>query len=96
MFGSYRTLRRYRIKERVPKGTRNYPAHSTASSFSLHALPTNPCLPGPSSAYNILTPLPPPLEGVNADDLPSYEEMFVETLPNTTDPELYAPKDLLS
>lgn len=58
-----------------------YPAHSTAYAYP---------------AYNNLTPLPPPPEGGNTDDLPSYEEMIVEALSSTTDPEGYAPKDLFT
>ena len=57
-----------------------YPAHNTAYAYP---------------AYN-LTPLPPPPEGGNTDDLPSYEEMIVEALSSTTDPEGYAPKDLFT
>ncbi|KAF8810106.1 hypothetical protein BYT27DRAFT_7232045 [Phlegmacium glaucopus] len=80
-----------------------YPAHGTAYAYPHSAytpypmqngyhLHVPPAYPAPSSAYNNL----PQPEGVNADDLPSYEEMIVEALSSTTDPEGYAPKDLFT
>ena len=84
-----------------------YPAHGTAYAYphppyTPYSPMQNgyhphipPAYPTPSS-YNNLMPLPPPSEGVNADDLPSYEEMIVEALSSTTDPEGYAPKDLFT
>jgi len=85
-----------------------YPAHSTAYAYPHSAYTpyppiqngyhphVPPAYPVPSPAYNSLTPLPPPPDGVNMDDLPSYEEMIVEALSSTTDPEGYAPKDLFT
>jgi hypothetical protein len=85
-----------------------YPTHSTAYAYphsayapyapiqsGYHHPHVLPAYPTPST-YNNLMPLPPPPEGVNADDLPSYEEMIVEALSSTTDPEGYAPKDLFT
>ena len=85
-----------------------YPAHSTAYAYPHPAYTpyppiqngyphphVRPAYPSPSG-YNNLTPLPPPPEGVSTDDLPSYEEMIVEALSSTTDPEGYAPKDLFT
>ena len=86
-----------------------YPMHSAAYAYphsaytpyppiqnGYHHPHVPPAYPGPSSAFNNLTPLPPPPEGVNTDDLPSYEEMIAEALTSTTDPEGYAPKDLFT
>ena len=84
-----------------------YPAHSAAFAYPHSAYTpyppmqngyhphVPPAYPAPS-VYNHLMPLPPPPEGANADDLPSYEEMIVEALSSTTDPEGYAPKDLFT
>ena len=83
-----------------------YPAHSTTYPYPHSAyMPyppiqngyphVPPAYPAPS-VYNSLMPLPPPPESANADDLPSYEEMIVEALSSTTDPEGYAPKDLFT
>ena len=85
-----------------------YPAHSTAYVYphsaytpyppiqnGFHQPHVPPSYPAPS-AYNSLTPLPPPPAGANTDGLPSYEEMIVEALSSTTDPEGYAPKDLFT
>ena len=85
-----------------------YPAHSTAYAYPHPAYTpyppiqngyphphVRPAYPSPSG-YNNLTSLPPPPEGVSTDDLPSYEEMIVEALSSTTDPEGYAPKDLFT
>ncbi|KAJ3504182.1 hypothetical protein NLJ89_g8075 [Agrocybe chaxingu] len=43
-----------------------------------------------------MVPLPPPKDGVSADDLPSYEEMLVEALTDCTEPDGLAPKDLFA
>ena len=85
-----------------------YPTQSTAyayphSAYTLYPPIQNgyphphapPAYPAPS-VYNNLMALPPPPEGVNVDDLPSYEEMIAEALSSTTDPEGYAPKDLFT
>ena len=85
-----------------------YPTHSTPYAYphsayapyppiqsGYHHPHVLPAYPAPST-FNNLMPLPPPPEGVNADDLPSYEEMIVEALSSTTDPEGYAPKDLFT
>lgn len=81
-----------------------YPTHGTAYAYPYTPYPpmqngyhphVPPAYPAPSPAYNMMS-LPPPPEGVNADDLPSYEEMIVEALSSTTDPEGYAPKDLFT
>ncbi|CAA7265380.1 unnamed protein product [Cyclocybe aegerita] len=49
-----------------------------------------------TSMYNNMVPLPPPQDGVSADDLPSYEEMLVEALTDCTEPDGLAPKDLFA
>ena len=68
-----------------------YPAHSAAYAYPHPAYTAYPPIQN-----GHLTPLPPPPEGVNTDDLPSYEEMIAEALSSTTDPEGYAPKDLFT
>ena len=85
-----------------PTQTTAYPyPHSTYTPYppiqnGYHQPHVPTTYPAPSSVYNSLMPLPPPSEGANVDDLPSYEEMIVEALSNTTDPEGYAPKDLFT
>ena len=78
----------------------NFPHQPYGFSPSM-AYPHNPYYPAHNAAYvyphTPYPPLPPPPpEGVNTDDLPSYEEMIVEALSSTTDPEGYAPKDLFT
>ncbi|KAF8162874.1 hypothetical protein B0H34DRAFT_298567 [Crassisporium funariophilum] len=79
-----------------------YPyTHTPYPSYPLHmqnGYPSHvpPSYPTQTSAYNNLIPQPQIQEGTVGDDLPSYEEMIVEALTETTDPEGCAPKDLFT
>ncbi|KZT11838.1 uncharacterized protein LAESUDRAFT_808802 [Laetiporus sulphureus 93-53] len=63
-----------------------YPSYPYSHSSPSHAGSV------PSSSMPSQVPVPPP----PADDLPSYEEMIVEALLDTGDPEGAAPKDLFA
>ncbi|KAG2020827.1 hypothetical protein CC2G_006128 [Coprinopsis cinerea AmutBmut pab1-1] len=80
-----------------------YPySHPQYPPYPHHQYPQPPQAPGypppPASMYpHHPAPHMPPMQDGNAgDDLPSYEEMIVEALQDSNDPEGCAPKDLFT
>lgn len=71
----------------IPNG---YPHPPPPPPHPAYPPPPNPMYPGPH------VPQHPPHQDQGSDDLPSYEEMIVEALQESTDPEGCAPKDLFA
>lgn len=71
----------------IPNG---YPHPPPPPPHPTYPPPPNPMYPGPH------VPQPSAHQEQGPDDLPSYEEMIVEALQESTDPEGCAPKDLFA